>query len=479
MDRLSNRPVESPVRKTLRLEPLEERIAPSGGIEVIVSGGSLKITGDAGNNDFEIEPRLAAGEYSIISGGDATLINGHAGPVVVSGVTKDVNIKLGDGDDSVLFDGINLPGNVKVDAGKGNDAFEIAFGSVAGNLGISMGDGNGDIDIGNCTIGGKVDIKGATGDDSVSLDIVTVNKGLSIMTGNGNLDASITDTSISTPGNGYDLKIVNGSGNVELNVDHVFVSRNFSHGQGPGHMSASFQDMMVQGNTQLKSGEGNDTVTFASAQLYGKLGVMTGSGELMMSVYNVSAGMSGKGCDAKIANGNGIADVAIENASIGGSLSVSNGNGHAAARVENVVVHKNCSYKSGDGADQWMLIWTTVEGKTSVNTGSGGDYVILDAIRLKGSLSVNAGSGNDHVYADAVYDYAPWHDTSIFEGPVSIILGSGDDYLGVGVGAGADGGAYYSRVFANGGAGWDELDYKTGTNYFGVEPSSVGFEYEH
>ena len=70
-------------RGRLRVERLEERIAPAGGITAVVKGGNLFITGDADDNDIVVDNAgLGAGEYRITSGLSPTQINGQAGPLV-------------------------------------------------------------------------------------------------------------------------------------------------------------------------------------------------------------------------------------------------------------------------------------------------------------------------------------------------------------------------------------------------------------
>ncbi len=543
MGKDAGRPSSFPAREPLWLEPLEERIAPSGGITVIVSGGSLRITGDAGDNDFSInQTGLGADEYRVTSGGDATLINGQAGPLVFSGVTRDVSIRLNDGDDSVdLYidvgrnvlidggkgndsvdliggavngnftarmgdgnDGVTLlgggvTGHVKIDAGKGDDGVYMDEHNVEGNVGIRMGDGSDEVTLSNyVTVGrdltidggkgfssvgimastffGNVQVKGSTGDHDIDIGPANFLKGLSILTGKGDVDVNIKQVEIGLTGRGYDLKVVNGPGNGVFEIDTVLIGRNFMWTQGPGNMSGLMDGVETGGSAQVKSSTGNDELVILNTDIWQKMQIMTGKGDLTMDIGGVtSVGGSGGGYDARITNGNGTADIDIRGTSFGGNLFVANGNAHCGFDMRNATVHKNFTSRLGGVADEFLMVGTTVEGKTSVSTGSGGDSIVFDGLHLDGPLSVNTGAGNDSLCVDAYYDYFGGP-VGVFEGPVSIILGSGDDGLCVGVGGVLHGCEFYDRVFANGGGGYDYLDYQTGNNTFAVEPKAVGFE---
>ncbi len=91
----------------------------AGDVLAVVDDGNLIISGDAESNQIAVDQSdLAAGEVRI-SGLDGTTINGEAGPVVLPGVTGDVEADLDDGDDVVIFDQVVVDGDLKIDMGDG------------------------------------------------------------------------------------------------------------------------------------------------------------------------------------------------------------------------------------------------------------------------------------------------------------------------------------------------------------------------
>src|SRR5688500_600564 len=77
-------------------EALESRVFLSGTVLATVVNGNLHIRGDAATNSIVVDGAgLTAGQVRISGAGD-TAINDQADPVVLSGVTGRVNIRLGD-----------------------------------------------------------------------------------------------------------------------------------------------------------------------------------------------------------------------------------------------------------------------------------------------------------------------------------------------------------------------------------------------
>ncbi len=208
--------------RQLQLEALEERIAPAGAIMAEIRGGNLVITGDADANDIVIDDAgLGAGQIRITSGGDATEINGGAGPVVLDGFTRGITMKLGDGDDTVVLDQLNYPGGLTADMGAGNDALTLTTTAVHGNVNVKMGDGddtftgtlgnygNVKVDAGagdnafsvsDTILNGTVIYKGQGGADSFHLHDCGVYKSTTVQMGDGSADVSIDASGLGTSG---------------------------------------------------------------------------------------------------------------------------------------------------------------------------------------------------------------------------------------------------------------------------------------
>src|SRR5262249_62096357 len=94
-------PARKPVGSRLALEALEGRLTPTVNVTTSLVGGNLTLT-DHGASSFTIS-QPAANQIKIPPAADTT-INGQDGAVTVMGVTGNLNVNLGSGDDSLTFD---------------------------------------------------------------------------------------------------------------------------------------------------------------------------------------------------------------------------------------------------------------------------------------------------------------------------------------------------------------------------------------
>src|SRR4051812_7347020 len=120
-----------PVR--LALHSLEGRLTPAGNVTAKLVAGSLVVTGDQQSNTLAVT-QTAANSFTVTPV-DGTTVNGQADPVTVSGVTRDLVLRLGRGDDRVQFgvgfgepvdlnETITVRRDLVVDGGPGNNAID-------------------------------------------------------------------------------------------------------------------------------------------------------------------------------------------------------------------------------------------------------------------------------------------------------------------------------------------------------------------
>ena len=113
-------------RLTLAVRPLEPRDVPAGNVTTALSQGTLILTGDRLANDVTVS-QPAPGTITVTPAAGTT-VNGGTDPVTVPGLTANLVVRLGAGDDRLAFDlagPIALPGRLVVDygtAGTGPDA---------------------------------------------------------------------------------------------------------------------------------------------------------------------------------------------------------------------------------------------------------------------------------------------------------------------------------------------------------------------
>ncbi len=178
-------------RTRLSCELLETRANPSGNVTATVLGGSLRLVGDAGDNDISVSI-FASGSVSVL-GNFGTTVNGGSA-FFGSGVTKDVRINLNAGNDALTIDG-TVPRDLRVDLGTGDfDFMGTAFGPqpsltvgrslvvnaasvgdfilfdsiiVNGDAQFNFGAGNDGLAINQSIFHGNVDVNTGAGDDYV------------------------------------------------------------------------------------------------------------------------------------------------------------------------------------------------------------------------------------------------------------------------------------------------------------------------
>jgi hypothetical protein len=112
--------------------------------------------------------------------------------------------------------------------------------------------------------------------------------------------------------------------------------------------------------------------------------------------------------------------------------------------------------RMGSGNDSVTIGQAIFAGNVRVNLGAGDDAMTINDSSFHGSVGVNGGNGKDVVRIDSAGD--PFGPSTLFDAPLTIRLGSGDDTLQVGVtGQTGNHTIFASRVLFGGGPGYDTL----------------------
>ena len=479
----------------LRLEPLEERLAPAGGINTVLSRGSLTITGDDLANDFTITNGAADGELIITSGADATLIDGLDGPVTITGFTGSLTLALGAGSDSVAMSGLTVAGNVKVTGGEGDNSLTVGGATeIAGTFSVKNGAGNDDVVLDDVVVvqgasidnGGGVNatalsasfrssltIKGGSSIDAVQLTSGSVGGVATIQTGDG--ESTVTVSNMTLAG----LKILNKTGPVTFTLSDSTSSKGLALTSTSGATDVTIETATVIGTTSIKSGAGPDGMTISSSNFEGSVSITTGPGGSLIEiqdgcVFGVDS-VKGKLFDLRIKNGAGDDYIDIDDMTVGKSFALDGGAGMLDAYIWSSQIGKDLSVKGGAASDWVDLFDLAVGGKATIDTAADDDVIIFDGIEITGALSIKTGGGFDEVYLDSGDD--PDGPTSIFGGIVSVNLGADEDFLGVGsFGEAGNAGTYAMAVTFDGGTGYDEVDMTENGNVFAIAPVLKGIE---
>lgn len=176
------------------LERLESRLLLSGAVLASVVRGNLNIQGDTAANAIVLDQIGLNPDQVRISGAGGTSINNQPNPVVVTGVTRGVVIRMGNLDDNVTLHDVSLPGNVTVYARGGTNTITFDNVQVATNLNIQNGSILSTTSIANTTVGRNLTIVAHAGGQNVALQSVEVQRATQIFSGKGAAVITIDDS---------------------------------------------------------------------------------------------------------------------------------------------------------------------------------------------------------------------------------------------------------------------------------------------
>jgi len=209
----------------------------AGDVAAAVIGGNLVITGDAAGNEIVIDQDgLAAGQFRIRSGADATTVNGEA-EVIVSGVTGDVRANLRGGD----------------------DVLEIVDAVVAGDLLVNGRGGDDTVTVTGCDVGGKIVVQDGAGAGTVGLTGSDAGGDVSIVAGAGGIAVTVSQSGMA---GGFSLE--GGRGEDFLDVDEMDVGGSLRIETGASNDSVALDEVRVNGNSSVAMGTGEDLLEFES-----------------------------------------------------------------------------------------------------------------------------------------------------------------------------------------------------------------------
>ncbi len=339
------------LQKRLRIECLEEKIALAGNLTVEVIDGDLVITGDANPNSFTLDKpgfidTQNGAQYELHNRGlFGDTINGDLNDtLLISGVTRDIIINLGEGDDIARIFGfvsenfeLSVPRDLSINAGAGNDQIY---------LGIFESFEFGRVESGPINVGRNLSINGGAGDELVLTTDVNVAN-----------DYTVVDTV-------GDIVFQNFNGVEFDGGDSMYVGGDVSLTTGSGNDFVDFVDFVVDGDVTMSFGAGDDAVGVGAGEIGGNLVLSLGSGgnQAQASLLTVGGGIL-----------------------IVGSGSNAVGVGFLEADSVTVLTGNN---------DDYIEMRQVAAGTVTIATSGGADYAIL-ADSAFDLLMVNLGAGND------------------------------------------------------------------------------------
>ena len=438
-------------------EFLESRLTPAGNVTAVFSDGSLLVTGDRFDNAIRItEPSPDA--FTIASEDGSTTINGQTGPVTVARVTKDVIVRLGRGDDTLQLGSeggrrITVERDLRVDGGSGDNTlrvvsslsvdrhFHTRFGDgrdemevsaplrVGRDFRLSTGDGGSRVvvrrDSGQNTIGGDFSIRSAFGPDYNDIRDTNVRGDVLFDVG----EALEFDESFSL------FSSVNSGAQVTVGGDVTFLAQ-----------SESSNDLL---DTNV-----NGDVSADLSSLLSRFSLLSvGSSRIDSRPY-----IRG---DVDVTIAGGAASVSLADLGFG-----TNGG---------LLILGDLEIETGDGNDGISFGNLEVRGDTEIETGIRDDFVFINDSLFRSDFSLSTGRGVDQLLIETASS-PQTRGTTDFRRRVEVDLGTGDDFLQLGVAGDNERQVrFYSRAEFDGGRGTDRLDAANFVRFDG-RPSFRSFE---
>jgi hypothetical protein len=225
-------------------EQLESRTLLTGNVLVSLNGANAQLTGDAGNNEFEV---VVDNGSVVVRGLNGTTINSATTDFTLANASTTfpggLTASLGDGNDvATIGPGITFTGNVTLYGEGGSDTLRALTGNYRGDLTLAGHDGATAIVIDGATVSGNVSVRGLS----------TVLAGISGSTIHGRLDA------LTGPGNSADSIVVQGT--------------------------------TIDQTTTILTGRGDDNVVIQNSHLNGPLYMFTGAGNDFVYIDSSSVG---------------------------------------------------------------------------------------------------------------------------------------------------------------------------------------------
>jgi hypothetical protein len=495
-----------------QLEALEPRLTPSGNVSAAVDGsGNLVITGDSANNAITLS-QPAQGQI-LIAPDTTTSVNGQSAgqSVVLTGITNDVLINMGAGQDTVAFQGgespgLTVEGNVAisgtgslhvtadllqvngaltVNGGSGDDSIAFTRTFVGGDLNANLGGGSNVLSLTASThVGGNLTEAGDTGAETFLLGgTSTVSHHLSINDpGATALDVTITDATIDTF-----LSVIGGGGAAAVSVQGTSVGENLGFDLGAGTSTVTIAGSTITGNLFEYGDTGTAQFSMSNSTVDGYLSindptVATLNANITTStVENFLSVIGGSGNDTATILGTSVGNTSFTEPNLGVNL----GGGTNTFTARNDTIVGSLFEREDSGTELVTLTELNVQGHLAINEanaasvravirgstiGDGLTFVggagnsILDLTDSTVSLATNSsyseaaaifmGAGNDTLNIE--FGAHPDNMNTSFQGPVQIRMGPGNDSVTLGQGP-SDLAVFSSSVTLDGGLGTNTL----------------------
>jgi hypothetical protein len=470
----------SEILRRLCFESLESRRAMASNVTAEVIDGDLIITGDdasstiglrqSGSGNFVVEsvggPRPY--EYLVLPSFNPTTVNGEFREALFEGVTGDIVIRAGGGDDRVVirnvdsFGGLTsvipsfaAPGDLIIDGGAGYDTIDVGeliqsnvvmtFAgldlieppslTIGGNLQIDASDDGGSIHVSPGAITGALQIATASRADQQTntIRIAGVNAASCSINGSDTVELVLI-ASLRTSG---PFAIATGSGNDDVQIHALDLGGDASVDLGAG-TDRAFATGAAHGNLVVQGATGNDSLILGGEPLPGP--ITTGGNPFLIPAMAIPAdpvrrmevGAGGPLVverDLTVETGGGDY-LNLQHSQVAGRVRINSGMTDTPEFIRlRSIAAQEISISSGGGDDVLDIGYSTAQLMLNANLGDGDDALSMHVVAYNNSTilnedfiiaaAFNGGDGRDILAFDGCR----------FDGLAAFVGGNGDDQL--------------------------------------------------
>ncbi len=464
--------------------------ARGGDVSATVTGGTLKITGTSGADQFIVDQIgvIDPGQFRVIPGAGTT-VNGSMIVLSFTGVKKDIVIETGGGTDAMTITNARVPRDLRlVAAGVGGDitTLNLSLVTVGRDYRAESTGGQVLLSLVASAVGRDVRAIGSDATDLLELDptvavgrdvrfdprgdddtfkivrsdvagdvILDSNPGITFTTlRDGNVDGTFRtadlDGNLALTFESMRVGSVNvrcGDSSDGLVFTQSLVSAKVTADLGDGQNTFVSNLSEFDGRVRLKAGSGPDLFNIASSTSFGDsldLSLGEGANNLFTKGWSVAG-------DVRIRAGAAVDDLHLEALIVHGDVHCDAGGSSAidpnSVSFDLVQVGGTLSAKAGDGADDWKLESTVIGGDLRLSPGPGESAVEISQGSMRG-LRFDGDAGGDHVLihdGPTVRRTARFAlgeganqltiDESLFREDLRVTAGTGDDVMQLSIAA--------------------------------------------
>jgi len=331
------------------IERLETRVLPAGNVLATVSGGTVVLTGDSAANEVTL---LNTDAGVVLRGMNGTTVNGSAGDAVLFAGQTDVKGSLlaflGDGDDILRIDGVDVGHDLVVYGNDGHDGLFLHDTAVGLSLVAELGSGDDLISTHNARIGHNVVVVGSSGFDVLHFNASDV---------------------------GHDFNFYGGKGSDHLGVTFTTIGGNLVFIGESGHDTLYVQNSTLMRSAIADLGSGDNLVAVESSTVAHSLVAVGAKGHDRLAVDATSVGHNVVGVLGRGAN-----DVRLSGAAVGHNVVLVGGRDTDVVKIDDTAIDHSLVATTGRGKDSLLITGTSSIGRSlNVSGGDGTDSLQIDA----------------------------------------------------------------------------------------------------